>query len=218
MQDISFQAQDILSTYQETISQQWNEIWPFLHGETVASHGQCKWHSFQFLTQEKLWQKSPIINSLLQPCNLTQSWQIAWEYHPTPHTFFTYTYVPLTTLCTKTLTHDTTPPMLPHARCMKLLSDHASFLPPSKSVCHIIQKPTTHSHPKVFSTIPLLTFLALAFNGKFVAALEPQFHFFYASLLALLQIPDRHVSLLHHSSLTFLVYCCFFCFSTHFFS
>ena len=53
VQDISFQAQDICYTYQETISQCWNKIWPFLHGETVVSHGQCKWHGFQFLPQEK---------------------------------------------------------------------------------------------------------------------------------------------------------------------
>ena len=38
------------------------------------------------------------------------------------------------------------------------------FCLPSKSMCRIIQKPTTHSHPKVFSTIPLLTGLALAFT------------------------------------------------------
>ena len=52
--------------------------------------------------------------------------------------------------------------------------------------------------------------------GKFLVALQPQFHFFYTSLLALLQIPDRPMSLLYHSSLMFLVYCCFFCF--HLFS
>ena len=53
-------------------------------------------------------------------------------------------------------------------------------------------------------------------HGKFVVALQPQFPFFYASLLALLWISDRYASLLHHSSLSFLVYCCFFWFSTLF--
>ena len=55
VQDISFQAQVIGNTYQGTISQCWNEIQPFIHGETAVSHGQHKWHGFQFLHQEKLW-------------------------------------------------------------------------------------------------------------------------------------------------------------------
>ena len=46
-------------------SPNWNKIWPFLHEEIAISHGQCKQHGFQFLPQEQLWQKSPIINSLL---------------------------------------------------------------------------------------------------------------------------------------------------------
>ena len=103
VQDISFQAQFTCTTYQETIHQCWHKIQPFLHGGTAISHGQCKWHGFQFLPQEKLWQKLLVIESLLQPCTLGQSWQIAWEYHPMPHTFFMYTYMPLPTLCANTL-------------------------------------------------------------------------------------------------------------------
>ena len=35
----------------------------FLHEEITISHGHHKWHSFQFLPPEKLWQMSPIIKS-----------------------------------------------------------------------------------------------------------------------------------------------------------
>ena len=58
---------------------------------------------FNSYLEKKLWQKSPIIESLLQPHDLMQFWQIACVYHPTLCTFFTYTYTPLPTLCTKIL-------------------------------------------------------------------------------------------------------------------
>ena len=63
VQHVSFQAQVICYTYQETIH--WTEILPLVHGETAISYGQCKWHGFQFLPQHKIWQKSLIIKSLL---------------------------------------------------------------------------------------------------------------------------------------------------------
>ena len=62
-QDAPFQAQAIHTTYQATILHYWNKIQPFLHEETAISHGHHKWHSFQFLPPEKLWQMSPIIKS-----------------------------------------------------------------------------------------------------------------------------------------------------------
>ena len=65
VEHVSFQAQVICYTYQETIHHYWTEILPLVHGETAISHGQCKWHGFQFLPQQKLWEKSLIIKSLL---------------------------------------------------------------------------------------------------------------------------------------------------------
>ena len=75
-----------------------------------------------------------------------------------------------------------------------------------------------HGHPKLFELHPFAHSSGPCIHrDKFVAALQPQFPFFDTPLLALLRILDRHASLLHHSSITFLVYCCFFCFSTLFF-
>ena len=53
-------------------------------------------------------------------------------------------------------------------------------------------------------------------NCIIIVALQHTFHVFYDFILALLRIPDRPVSLLGDSSLTYLVNCCFFCF--HLFS
>ena len=61
-------------------------------------HGHCKQHGFHFLPQGKLWQKLPIIKSLLQPHDLMQFWQIALVYHPTPHMVFMYIYAMVPTL------------------------------------------------------------------------------------------------------------------------
>ena len=62
----------------------------------------------------------------------------------------------------------------------------------------------TLGHPKLLSTVPLLTFLSFVFI--MLNLLQPQLHVFYGSLLALLLIPDTPASLLHDSSLTFLVF------------
>ena len=48
--------------------------------------------------------------------------------------------------------------------------------------------------------------------------MQLQFHFFDILQLTVLQISDRHESLLHHSSLTGLVYCCLLSFLTLLFS
>ena len=63
-----------------TISQCLNKIQPFLHGETAISHG--PYNGMVFNSYLRIWQKSPIIKSLLQPHDLMQFWQIAWVYHP----------------------------------------------------------------------------------------------------------------------------------------
>ena len=54
--------------------------------------------------------------------------------------------------------------MPPHGKCMKLLSEHAIFHLISKSLHTAVWNSTMHSHPKNFSTVPLLTFLDLAFT------------------------------------------------------
>ena len=141
-----------------------------------------------------------------------QFWQITSVYHPTPCTFFTYTYAPLPTLCTKPLMTLLLPYF--HMENEQNSSVTAQLSASPQNLC------TTS-----FRSLPCITtqnifqhhptphiFGPCIHHGKFVVALQPQFHFFYASLLALLQIPDRHASLLHPFSLSFLVYCCFFCF------
>ena len=86
-------------------------------------------------------------------------------------------------------------------------------------MCHVIWKPPIHGHPIHFQRCPTAHIFGPCIHYvKFVVALQPQFHVFYDSCLALLWIPDRPASLLCDSSLTLLVYCCFFCFSTLFFS
>ena len=101
--------------------------------------------------------------------------------------------------------------MLPCGICATLLSNHMIFCLPSKSMCHVIWKPTMHSHPKIFQPHPTAHVLGPCIHcGKFVVALQPQFPFFYTSLLALLQISDRHASFLHHSCLDFLLFLLFF--------
>ena len=54
--------------------------------------------------------------------------------------------------------------MLPCGTCAELLSDCVISHLTSKPSCPVIWKPTVHGHPKSFSTIPLLKFLALAFT------------------------------------------------------
>ena len=68
-------------------------------------------------------------------------------------------------------------------------------------------------HLKVFHHWPTAHIFGPGIHHvKIVVALQPQFPIFYDSLLTLLHRPDSSVSLLHDSSLTCLVYCCFFCF------
>ena len=86
-QDVSFQAQDICYTYQETISQCWNKIQPFLHGETVISYGQCKWHGFQFLPKNIM---AEIANHSLSPTTLRSHRVLANHLGRPPHAPYTF--------------------------------------------------------------------------------------------------------------------------------
>ena len=90
-------------------------------------------------------------------------WQITWEYHSMPCTFFLYTYMPLRMLCTKN-PHNTAPPMLPCGKCANSSVTMQFFSLPSKSTCHVTWKPTIHGQPIFPHPIPFLTFLALAFT------------------------------------------------------
>ena len=137
--------------------------------------------------------------------------QITWDYHPhAPHIFHAH-------LCNdhhivsphpfKTALH-----IPPCGTCAKLLSNHMFFHLISKPSCPAIQKPTMHGHPKLFQHCHFaLIFGHCIYHGKCVAPLQHQFHFFHIPFLAILWISDRHASPLHHSSLTFLVYCCHLC-------
>ena len=106
-------------------------------------------------------------------------------------------------VCTKTLAT----PLLPCFHVENAQNSSVTvqyFSLPSKSMCHIIWKPTAHDHPKLVLPHPTAhSFGPCIHHVKFVVARQPQFHFFYVSLLALLWIPDQHVSLLCHSSFPF---------------
>ena len=87
---------------------------------------------------------------------------------------------------------DTAPPMLPDGKCATLLSDCTIFYLTTKPMCHVIQKPTMHGHPKRIQHHPTAhIFVPCIHHVKFVVALKPQIYIFHDSLLALLQIPDR---------------------------
>ena len=114
-----------------------------------------------------------------------------------PHSFHIHLHATPHVVCQNPC--DTTPPMLPCGECMTLLSDFKTYMP-----CH-----AEASHPwppKPFEAPSHCPhFGPCIHHVKFVVALQPQFHFFYTSLLALLWIPDRPVSLLCDSSLTLMV-------------
>ena len=59
------QAQIPCTTYQETFPQHWNEIWLFPQEEPAISHGQCKQHGFQFLSQKKIMREITNPNQML---------------------------------------------------------------------------------------------------------------------------------------------------------
>ena len=46
--------------------------------------------------------------------------------------------------------HDAPPPMIPHGKCVTLLNNCLIFYLTAKPMCHIIQKPPIHIHPKIF--------------------------------------------------------------------
>ena len=127
-----------------------------------------------------------------------------------PCTFFMYTYMRLPTLCAKTIV--TLLLECFHVSMCKTPQQPCIFLPPLKidMPCHLEAYSTWP--PKIFSAPSHCPhFWPLLSLWQICCCLEPQFPFFYASLMALLWIPDRYASLLCHSSLTFLVYCCFSC-------
>ena len=187
-QDISFKAQISCSTYQETFLLCSNEILPFLQEEPAVSYCQQKWHSFQFLPQET-------------------ALHIFHVYlHATPHMVHQNP-------------HDTTPPMFPCGEYSTLLSNHVTYLPYHKTYMPHHWKPPMHGQSRSFWHHPTAHIFGPGIHHvKFVVALQPQFPVFHDSLMAFLKKPDRSGSLLHDSSLTFLVYCCFFHFAPLFVS
>ena len=86
-----------------------------------------------------------------------------------------------------------------------------------KPSCTPIQKPTMHGHLHIIHHSLFAHILCPhIYWGCFVALLQHHFQPFYVCFLGALQVSDRNKSVLHQSSLNFLVYCCFFHFSTHF--
>ena len=73
-----------------------------------------------------------------------------------------------------------------------------------------IRKPTMHDHPKFFCRHhPIAHILCpCIYHFKFCCSFATSISLLLHPLLDLLWISDRHVSLLHHSSLVVLVYCC----------
>ena len=99
------------------------------------------------------------------------------------------------------------------------LSDHLIFLPHHKTyMAHHFEA----SHmwpPKTFSALSHCPHSwPLHSPCSICCCFATSISIFYGSLLALLWMPDRPASLLCDASLTFLVYCCFFCSSSLFFS
>ena len=77
--------------------------------------------------------------------------------------------------------------MPPHGTCMKLISEHAIFHLISKPLHTAIWNPTIHSPPKLFQHCCFADiFRPCICHGKFVAPLQPQFHFFHVPLLVVL--------------------------------
>ena len=200
------------------IPQHWNEIQPFLQEEPAVSHGQCKWHDFQFNTSRKIMTE---INNPHWMSTTSQSHAVVANRPGVPphaeHIFHEHLHA--TPHIVYQNPCDTTTPMLPHGKCVTLLSDHAIFLPHHKTyvphhseACHTWPPKHFQHHPTAHIFGPSIH------HVKFGVALQPQFPVFYNFLLALLWIPDRPTSFLHDSSLIFLVYCCFFCLSPLLFS
>ena len=74
--------------------------------------------------------------------------RISCSYHPMPHTLFTYMHhSPHSAL--KLSQHCSS-----HASTWKMHETRQFFCLSSKSMCHVIQKPTMHSHPKLFQHCP----------------------------------------------------------------
>ena len=136
-----------------------------------------------------------------------------WEYHPKLHIFFITTMHHSPYCVLKPLRHHSS-----HASMWRKLQ--YSSVPmqliyfTAKTTCHIIWKPPMHSHSKLFQHHPTSHIFGPGIHCvKFVVSFA-----IYDSLLAPLWMQDRSVSFLCDSSLPFLVYCCFFCFSQLFFS
>ena len=115
--------------------------------------------------------------------------------------------------------YDTAPHLLPCGKCMKLLRNHMNFLPHCKTyVPHHLE--ASHAWPpKKFQHHPTAPIFGPCIHHvKFVVALQPQFYFFHASLLALRWIPDRQVSFYVTPALLFWFIVVSSVFSTLFFS
>ena len=86
---------------------------------------------FSILTSQKIMAQISNHQSLLQPHDLMQFWQITWEYHPNPTHFHVHLCNNLHIVSQHP--HDPAPQMLPHGKCAKLLSNFAIFLPHLKA-------------------------------------------------------------------------------------
>ena len=70
--------------------------------------------------------------------------------------------------------HNITSRMLPCGICVTLLSNHVIFLSPSKSMIHVIQKPSMHSNPKTLQHCHTAhIFGPWIHHSKFVVDLQP---------------------------------------------